>query len=360
MSSGAELSQSSNASAPRVRVVVGASLSQRAAAEIPVRAALGAAASSSSSQSSASAAASVVPPSNAASQLPFATKTTLFDLCDSSYMKKKVKRQRKDKSAGGAAAAAASSSSASARPAQKLSQRRLPPPVEEARGIGPQVELVNGNIVLKESSLVMPDPAGDEEDYDDVSNNAGGGAGGAAGGGTQKPATYNSFLKRKSGSRWGVEETWLFYKALRQCGTEFSLMQSFFPGRTRKQLKQKFIKEEREHPELVRRTLDHSTPLELEPFRAQFGALQGKEAKAASKEAAREEDTFVPSLSSSSSSSSSRAAAAAVAVDDEDDEEDDNDDDGEGSSAVGKKRAAPDADAADEEEEEEDDGLFDV
>jgi hypothetical protein len=356
MSSGAELSQSSIASAPRVRVVVGASLSQRAAAEIPVRAALGAAASSSSSQSSASAAASVVPPSNAASQLPFATKTTLFDLCDSSYMKKKVKRQRKDKSAGGAAAAAASSSSASARPAQKLSQRRLPPPVEEARGIGPQVELVNGNIVLKESSLVMPDPAGDEEEYDDVINSAAeGGAGGAAGGGPQKPATYNSFLKRKSGSRWGVEETWLFYKALRQCGTEFSLMQSFFPGRTRKQLKQKFIKEEREHPELVRRTLDHSTPLEMEPFRAQFGALQGKEAKAASKEAAREDDAFVPSLSSSSSSSSRAAAAAA----NDDDDEDDNDD--EDNSVVGRKRAAPDAAGEEEEEEEgEGGGLFDV
>ena len=297
-----------------------------------------------------------MPPSNAASQLPFASKTTLFDLCDSSYMKKKVKRQRKDKSAGGAAAAASSSSAgASARPAQKLSQRRLPPPAEESRSIGPQVELVNGNIVLKESSLVMPDPAGDEEEYDDVINSAGeGGAGGAAGGGPQKPATYNSFLKRKSGSRWGVEETWLFYKALRQCGTEFSLMQSFFPGRTRKQLKQKFIKEEREHPELVRRTLDHSTPLEMEPFRAQFGALQGKEAKAASKEAAREDDAFVPSLSSSSTSSSRAAAAAA----NDDDDEDDIDD--EENSVVGRKRAAPDAAGEEEEEEGEGDGLFDV
>jgi hypothetical protein len=156
--------------------------------------------------------------------------------------------------------------------------------------------------VLKESSLVLPDATGDEE-YEEMEE------------GIHATATYNSFLKRKSGLKWGFEETWLFYKALRQCGTEFSLMQSFFPGRTRKQLKLKFQKEEREHPELIRRTLDHSMPLELDPFRAQFGqilTITGGAAKnkERTKEKAQEEE-FVPVLQAGRNGVGVLAAAAA-------------------------------------------------
>ena len=51
---------------------------------------------------------------------------------------------------------------------------------------------------------------------------------------------YSSFTDRRNTKAWGLEETRLFYDALRQCGMEFSLMQSFFPNRTRKEIKLKF------------------------------------------------------------------------------------------------------------------------
>lgn len=64
------------------------------------------------------------------------------------------------------------------------------------------------------------------------------------------------------------------------CGTDFSMLQVFFPGRTRQQLKKKFFRyyvlvvgsaitynfiyicrEEKEHPELVKCALDSKLPL---------------------------------------------------------------------------------------------------
>jgi len=90
--------------------------------------------------------------------------------------------------------------------------------------------------------------------------------------GTHATATYRSFQRKQRHDRWGHEETLHFFRALRQCGTEFSLMQSFFPGRTRRQLKLKFHREEREHPELVKQTLSCVQPLDETPFNAQFAA----------------------------------------------------------------------------------------
>ena len=272
MSSGQSQASDGAPRPQRVRIQVGLSASQNTVDERPVPTA---------AETAAAAAAA------AATALPYAATTTLFDLCDSKYMTKKVKRPRKSKKnslllgdddeavagggSGSAAAAAAAAggagrktlssvaaAAAAASSSQMLARRRQDEPRAPT---GPQVEFVNGNIVLKESSLVLPD-ASAEEEFEEQEE------------GAHSTATYFSFLKRKHGSKWGFEETWLYYKALRQCGTEFSLMQSFFPGRTRKQLKQKYIKEEREHPELIRRTLDHSMPLELDPFRAQFGQLR--------------------------------------------------------------------------------------
>ena len=43
--------------------------------------------------------------------------------------------------------------------------------------------------------------------------------------GVHATATYYSFSRRKPTAKWGTVETRAFYDALRQCGTEFSLMQ---------------------------------------------------------------------------------------------------------------------------------------
>lgn len=57
-----------------------------------------------------------------------------------------------------------------------------------------------------------------------------------------RKTTYQSFSKVKRGTLWGIEETKHFYDALRQCGTDFTIMQGLFPSRSRRQMKLKFMR----------------------------------------------------------------------------------------------------------------------
>lgn len=61
--------------------------------------------------------------------------------------------------------------------------------------------------------------------------------------------TYRKHTTKRT--RWTREETFMFYKALKVCGTDFTLMEKVFFDRERKQLKNKFNKEEKENGELV-------------------------------------------------------------------------------------------------------------
>lgn len=88
--------------------------------------------------------------------------------------------------------------------------------------------MIDGKIVIKESSLIVNDATINETEYEEVEE------------GSATTSRYSSFTNRRSAKSWGLEETRMFYHALRQCGLEFSLMQSFFPNRTRKEIKLKF------------------------------------------------------------------------------------------------------------------------
>ncbi|KAG6692570.1 hypothetical protein I3842_10G121000 [Carya illinoinensis] len=74
---------------------------------------------------------------------------------------------------------------------------------------------------------------------------------------------YQSFMDKTPSTRWSKQDTELFYEAVRQFGTDFSMIQQLFPGRTRHQVKLKFKKEERHYPirlseALTSRAKDHS------------------------------------------------------------------------------------------------------
>ncbi|KAI0562072.1 Transcription factor TFIIIB component B'' [Gracilaria domingensis] len=77
-----------------------------------------------------------------------------------------------------------------------------------------------------------------------------------------KHITSATFSKRKNSSKWLAEETERFYQCLRKYGTDFLLMESDFPRRSRKQLKLKFKREEKDNPRRVDRAL-RATPLPL-------------------------------------------------------------------------------------------------
>ena len=128
----------------------------------------------------------------------------------------------------------------------------------------PEVQIINGEIVINSSSL-FPDSskrvstnAIDEEFgtavVEDSTNQLG-----------IVQAKYDSYTtKRTKPNRWGVDETREFYRALRQCGPDFSMMQMFLPGRTRGQLKNKFKTEQRQHPRLVDMALDPKARVKLD------------------------------------------------------------------------------------------------
>ncbi|KAG4386244.1 hypothetical protein AAZX31_11G010700 [Glycine max] len=61
---------------------------------------------------------------------------------------------------------------------------------------------------------------------------------------------YQSFREKKTPrGKWSKQETELFYEAVREMGTDFSVIQkTFFPDKTRHQIKLKYKKEERQQP----------------------------------------------------------------------------------------------------------------
>ncbi|PQM35716.1 transcription factor TFIIIB component B homolog isoform X1 [Prunus yedoensis var. nudiflora] len=60
---------------------------------------------------------------------------------------------------------------------------------------------------------------------------------------------YQSYMDKTPTIRWSKQDTELFYEAIQQCGSDFTMIQElYFPGRTRHQIKLKFKKEERQNP----------------------------------------------------------------------------------------------------------------
>ena len=125
---------------------------------------------------------------------------------------------------------------------------------------GPVVQIVNGEIVLQESSVVInrANAKMGEEDASVVEEEAQLAVVGA---------TANSFTNRNKSQRWTADQTRLFYQALRQVGTDFGTMEAFFSEkRTRKQLKRKYQAELIRNPRLIEKALDPSIRADLGKF----------------------------------------------------------------------------------------------
>tara|TARA_R110002003_G_scaffold48_45_gene4275 strand:- start:3709 stop:5436 length:1728 start_codon:yes stop_codon:yes gene_type:complete len=65
----------------------------------------------------------------------------------------------------------------------------------------------------------------------------------------------NDFLLPGQGKKWTVDDTKLFYQGLRNFGTDFQMISHMFPGSSRRSIKLKFTREERENPDIVRECL---------------------------------------------------------------------------------------------------------
>ncbi|KAI8118759.1 hypothetical protein FF38_11786 [Lucilia cuprina] len=81
----------------------------------------------------------------------------------------------------------------------------------------------------------------------------------------------NGFYSRQKRTReWLPAETIKFYRCLQNVGTDFSLMVSLFPNRTRRDLKLKFKKEERKNCNLINKALLYPKQFDLESLKQQI------------------------------------------------------------------------------------------
>jgi len=121
---------------------------------------------------------------------------------------------------------------------------------------GIQIRLVNGQQVIDEQSqrvdfhaLANQDLAGAEEvEDDDITKRF-------------NAQTYINMKRREPAERipnrekWGDETTEKFYDCLSRYGTDFMIISNMFPGKSRRQIRAKFVKEERENPTKIKEAL---------------------------------------------------------------------------------------------------------
>lgn len=133
------------------------------------------------------------------------------------------------------------------------------------RGV-PEVQMVDGEIVLQESSLMFPGQRRSiqevEAEYEVVEEDAQL---------TIIGANCNSFVNRKKPKHWTKEETKKFYEALLQLGTDFSSMEAFFQDRNRKQLKRKYTTELKKNPNLIEMALNPKCQKNVGEYGVQWG-----------------------------------------------------------------------------------------
>lgn len=133
---------------------------------------------------------------------------------------------------------------------------------------GPQFRIVDGQIVVDQSSLVMDRHARDKAaqgDMEIVEEND-----------FTRLITSNSFMstsKLKGPNIWTDEETELFYRALRMFGTDFEMISKMFPAKQRRQVKLKFNREERHSPQRIHAALvgEKTIKIDLEEYKAHTG-----------------------------------------------------------------------------------------
>ncbi|KAH7418557.1 hypothetical protein BKA64DRAFT_564867 [Cadophora sp. MPI-SDFR-AT-0126] len=144
--------------------------------------------------------------------------------------------------------AAVASGSGSGAPAPTAAPDREPTPevAAGARG-GPQMRLVDGQLVVDEASLQIDRQArarANAIDMEEVIEDD-----------FTRVITSGTYMKREKSMLWDHAATIRFYEGLAQFGTDFEMIAKLFPHRNRRQIKLKFNKEERAHPERVTKAM---------------------------------------------------------------------------------------------------------
>lgn len=140
----------------------------------------------------------------------------------------------------------------------------------------PQLKIdANGDMVLDEMSLVVENEQQKQNRIllasanvvydDDLSGN------------------YGYYKRQQRTKEWQHDETVKFYRCLNTVGTDFSLMLNLFPNRSRRDLKLKFKKEEKNNPQLIDKALLKHNTFDLDELQRELDEeeeVRKKEAEA--------------------------------------------------------------------------------
>lgn len=83
--------------------------------------------------------------------------------------------------------------------------------------------------------------------------------------------TSSSYSRRTTTLRWTPQEVAELLKAISLWGTDFGLIAKLFPHRTRKQIKAKFLLEEKVHPHLIEFALLRKLPVDVREYSGKTG-----------------------------------------------------------------------------------------
>ncbi|KAG5357243.1 Transcription factor TFIIIB component B'' [Yarrowia sp. C11] len=87
-----------------------------------------------------------------------------------------------------------------------------------------------------------------------------------------KPTTSVTHRRNEKSARWSAEETTRFFVKLSEWGSDFNLISQFFPGRTRRQIKNKFKLEERNNPTKIHLALARKLDISIDQYKTKEGS----------------------------------------------------------------------------------------
>lgn len=149
----------------------------------------------------------------------------------------------------------------------QLTKQVTEKPARVSRIAAPQVKVVDGKVVLDEDSMhATISPQEYLADMTVVNE-------------SHRRLTSATFAKRRVASnRWSKPETDLFYEALGMCGTDFSMIETLLPHRSRAQIKGKYKIEERSDALRLAHTLADPKPFDS-TFSERVRAFLGESSK---------------------------------------------------------------------------------
>ncbi|KAK6362154.1 Transcription factor TFIIIB component B [Orbilia blumenaviensis] len=124
-----------------------------------------------------------------------------------------------------------------------------------ASGMAPQMRIVNGQLVLDETSIQVDRrerDVGADGPLETIEESN-----------LTRRVNSATWSKREKTERWDDEETARFYEALGMFGTDFEMISKMFVGRSRRMLKNKFVVEERRNPRDITAALKRKVPVNM-------------------------------------------------------------------------------------------------